>query len=144
MATKVTATKTFYFEAAHFLEGYQGACGSIHGHSYILEVTVVRKPHYNGTITKFGNDFGMVMEFADLKALVQPLIDALDHSLIVEKYVDTDKAEKQYRLGLRPTTENMAKEIFIWISNVLPHGVVLEKVKLQETRTGWVEVTSVD
>ena len=33
-------TKIFYFEMAHAIHGYAGACKNIHGHSYELEVTV--------------------------------------------------------------------------------------------------------
>ena len=38
--TKIRLTKEFSFEAAHLLEGYDGACREIHGHSYRLFVTV--------------------------------------------------------------------------------------------------------
>lgn len=36
----IRLTKEFSFEAAHALEGYDGACREIHGHSYRLFVTV--------------------------------------------------------------------------------------------------------
>ena len=43
MAT-IRLTKEFSFEAAHALEGYDGACREIHGHSYRLFVTVKGRP----------------------------------------------------------------------------------------------------
>ena len=43
MAT-IRLTKEFSFEAAHALEGYDGTCREIHGHSYRLFVTVKGEP----------------------------------------------------------------------------------------------------
>ena len=37
-------TKEFRFEGAHALTGYDGKCRHIHGHSYILYVTVKGTP----------------------------------------------------------------------------------------------------
>ena len=36
----IRLTKEFSFEAAHALDGYDGPCREIHGHSYRLFVTV--------------------------------------------------------------------------------------------------------
>ena len=36
----IRLTKEFSFEAAHALDGYDGPCREIHGHSYLLFVTV--------------------------------------------------------------------------------------------------------
>ena len=54
---------------AHVLEGYDGLCANMHGHSYILSVTVIGKP-----IEQTGNPkLGMVMDFGDLKKIVKKL-----------------------------------------------------------------------
>lgn len=37
---KMLLTKKFVFEMAHALDGYDGKCANLHGHSYHLEVTV--------------------------------------------------------------------------------------------------------
>ena len=42
--TIIRLTKEFTFEAAHALEGYDGLCREIHGHSYRLFVTVKGTP----------------------------------------------------------------------------------------------------
>ncbi len=64
--------KEFGFESAHSLpnvpEGHK--CARVHGHSFRVVVRV------EGPV---GEDTGWVMDFADLKAAVQPAIDALDH-----------------------------------------------------------------
>jgi 6-pyruvoyltetrahydropterin/6-carboxytetrahydropterin synthase len=38
---KIRVTKLFRFEMAHALNGYDGPCKNIHGHSYELQVTVI-------------------------------------------------------------------------------------------------------
>ena len=40
----IRLTKEFTFEAAHMLEGYDGLCREIHGHSYRLFVTIKGEP----------------------------------------------------------------------------------------------------
>ena len=40
----IRVTKEFSFEMAHVLEGYDGPCREIHGHSYRLFVTVAGTP----------------------------------------------------------------------------------------------------
>ncbi|MFH1469671.1 MAG: 6-carboxytetrahydropterin synthase QueD [Pseudomonadota bacterium] len=67
----------FRFHAGHFLpavpEGH--ACRRIHGHSYRVEV------HVTGPILE---EEGWVLDFHDLEAAVQPVIDRLDHRLLNE------------------------------------------------------------
>ena len=57
--TIIRLTKEFTFEAAHALEGYDGLCREIHGHSYRLFVTVKGTPCADESNPKFG----MVMDF---------------------------------------------------------------------------------
>jgi 6-pyruvoyltetrahydropterin/6-carboxytetrahydropterin synthase len=63
-------TKTFRFEASHVLPKHPGKCSRLHGHSWVLHVSV------SGPINR---DTGFVMDFADISAVVQPLIARLDH-----------------------------------------------------------------
>jgi len=44
---KIRLTKQFDFEAAHALEGYEGKCRDLHGHSYHLDVTVLGDVDYD-------------------------------------------------------------------------------------------------
>jgi len=62
----------FSFESAHHLPEVpeDHKCRRLHGHSFQVEVTV------SGSI---GHQTGWVMDFADLKARVRPVIEALDH-----------------------------------------------------------------
>lgn len=63
-------TRIFTFEASHQLEWHPGKCARLHGHSYQLSVTVT------GPV----NRDGIVIDFADLKAVVQKhFLDDYDH-----------------------------------------------------------------
>ena len=106
--------KDFRFEAAHFLpnvpEGHK--CRRIHGHSFKGEVAV------RGPVDPL---LGWVMDFADLKAVVDPIVNRLDHYLLNE--ID----------GLaNPTSEVLA----VWIWNQLaPQLPLLVRVTIEETCT---------
>lgn len=72
---RVSITKVFRFAAHHKLPNHGGKCRRDHGHNYRLEVTVTGPVKANGL-----SDDGMVMDFGDLKGLVNPLLeDCLDH-----------------------------------------------------------------
>lgn len=104
--------REFTFEAAHRLprmpEGHK--CGRLHGHSYRVEIRV------GGPVRE---DVGWVMDFAEIKAEVEPLLDRLDHRYLNE--VDG--------LG-NPTSENVAR----WIWDRLP-SLPLSAVVVRETCT---------
>ena len=56
------------------LPHHAGKCARLHGHSYRLDVTV------RGELREDGAESGMVMDFAELEAIVGPeVIDRLDH-----------------------------------------------------------------
>ena len=81
--TKIRLTKEFSFEAAHLLEGYDGACREIHGHSYRLFVTVRGVPVCDGRNPKLG----MVMDFGQLKRIVgEEVVQRLDQKQFFHHY----------------------------------------------------------
>ncbi len=126
-AMVIKVTKSFTFDAAHFLPNHKGKCASMHGHTYRLEVTVVRE---NGNLMDVGSDEGMVVDFYDLKAIVTTeVIDKMDHKVLNEV------------LPFRTTAENMAAHIFSVLTDKLQSsGVLVEKIKLWETPDSYVEV----
>ena len=63
---KIRVTKVFNFEMAHALQGYDGLCSNIHGHSYELSVTIKGSPEENTASPKLG----MVMDFSVLKKIL--------------------------------------------------------------------------
>ena len=136
-------TKIFHFEAAHALNGYDGKCRNIHGHSYEMRVTVKGMP-----LDEPGNPKnGMVIDFHDLKAIVnQEVIEKLDHSFIIGNNMPKDFVEitkknfdKVVELPYQPTTENMLADFAQRIKRRLPQHVELYSVTLQETRDNIAE-----
>jgi 6-pyruvoyltetrahydropterin/6-carboxytetrahydropterin synthase len=66
----MTIIKEFHFEASHVVPDHPGKCRRLHGHSYKLQVALY------GEVDPAT---GFLVDFADLKAAVLPLIDTLDH-----------------------------------------------------------------
>jgi 6-pyruvoyltetrahydropterin/6-carboxytetrahydropterin synthase len=106
----VRVRRRFEFESAHLLPNHPGKCRNLHGHSYILEVTVDRAVDPQS---------GMAIDFADLKMVVKTeVVDLLDH-----KYIN-DIMEN-------PTAEVMA--VWIWKRLSRPLQGLVE-IELHETR----------
>ena len=106
--------KVFHIEAAHRLpnvpEGHK--CARLHGHSFRVEIHLRGEPD---------PALGWVMDFADLKAVFAPVMDALDHRYLNEVP------------GLEnPTSERLAQWIWQKLRPALP---LLREVHVQETCT---------
>jgi len=105
-------TKEFTFDSAHFLPDYHGKCETMHGHTYKMHVTVKGDIQPNG----------MVIDFAELKKIVQnKIINKLDHQLINE-------------IIEIPSAENIA----IWAWEQLEKDLKLYEIKVWETATSFV------
>lgn len=75
MGSSVSVSKDYLtFSAAHFLTIPGHKCESLHGHNYVVTVVV------DGPIDP---DSGFVVDFAVLKRILRPVIDALDHRVMV-------------------------------------------------------------
>ena len=70
-----TIFKDFTFAAAHFIRGHTGGCENLHGHNYRVRVHVSAKRL---------DALGMVVDFADLKAVMGQVLDPFDHRVINE------------------------------------------------------------
>ena len=137
MAT-IRLTREFSFETAHALEGYDGLCRHVHGHSYKLFVTVSGIPCDDPSSPKYG----MVMDFGDLKRIVNELVvDRYDHALVLRRtFGDTEllervreKWERVYLVDYQPTCEMMLSRFAEQIAAALPAGVRLAELSLYET-----------
>jgi 6-pyruvoyltetrahydropterin/6-carboxytetrahydropterin synthase len=137
-------TKEFSFEMAHSLEGHDGACSRIHGHSYRLWVTVGGEPSANADSPKQG----MVVDFGDLKRIVsREILERFDHAFVVRRTADNsalvDAIAAHYD-GVRvvdwqPTSENLVAHFVDLLHPALPAGVTLHAIKLSETATSYAE-----
>ena len=100
----------FRYEAAHWLplvpEGHQ--CGRMHGHSYKLTVSL-RGPVKSD---------GFVVDFADVKNIVNPIVNKLDHQTLN----DIEGLEN-------PTVENQ----LIWLWDSCSEVPFLHELRLKET-----------
>ncbi|MDE6624922.1 MAG: 6-carboxytetrahydropterin synthase QueD [Lachnospiraceae bacterium] len=118
------------FDSAHFLKGYEGKCSNIHGHRWLVEVTVASED-----VEEEGQIRGMIVDFKTLKEDLRKLADELDHSLVIERdslMRKTKEAldEEGFRiveLPFRPTAENLAEYFFDKMEE-LEYQVMLVKV----------------
>ncbi len=116
----LTAVKEFSFEAAHYLPEHPGACASVHGHHYVLQIGV----------KGFLQDNGMVIDFGEIKQKVESLVDSLDHSNLNEIRILGFPAEQ-------PTAERMV----LWFRKVLQEwSLPVSLIRLYETPTSWIEM----
>ncbi len=110
----VELVKDFNFEAAHFLPNLPAShkCRRMHGHSFRGEVAV------RGPIDP---ETGWLMDFGDLKKILGPLIQQLDHYLLNE----IEELEN-------PTSEMLA--VWFW-KRLSPSLPILVRVTIEETCT---------
>jgi 6-pyruvoyltetrahydropterin/6-carboxytetrahydropterin synthase len=117
---EVTVEKTF--AAAHQLRNYQGKCERLHGHNYKVRVTVEGEQL---------DPTGLVVDFVEVKRLLEGVIDRLDHTCLNEvPPFDV----------LNPSAENIAKLFYDEIARGLAAGergvpVRVAAVKVWETET---------
>ena len=115
---QATLTKSFTFDAAHFLPSFPDGhkCRRMHGHTYRAEVVV----HGEMDVEK-----GYLIDYGDLKAAIQPVEDQLDHRLLNEIP------------GLEnPTAEILARWIYGRLKQTVP---MLSAVRVYETCTSAAE-----
>lgn len=116
--THATIAATYTFEAAHQLhrlpDGHK--CKRLHGHNYRIEVSV------SGEL----DERGFVMDYAELDAVVQPIVDRIDHRFLN----DIDGLDN-------PTSEVLV----LWFKRQIEEGIGRPAtVRIYETPRYWVEV----
>jgi 6-pyruvoyltetrahydropterin/6-carboxytetrahydropterin synthase len=111
----MSVVRRYRFEAAHRLPWHPGKCRGVHGHSYILEVTVT------GSL----DERGVVMDFAEVDTVVNgEVLRVLDHT------------------NLNDVLENPTAELIIsWIGKALDAaGLAWSSMRLWETEDGSVRL----
>jgi len=115
----LSITKYFEFESAHKLPFYRGKCNNLHGHTYKMEIEI------DGPATRKKPPDGMILDFVDLKSLVQThIIDKYDHTML--NYIVEN-----------PTAENLVEEIVKTLQGVFKKNLV--RVRLWETSNSYAE-----
>jgi len=144
MSTKIRITKEFKFETGHALYGYDGLCKNVHGHSYKLAVTLIGIPIADENHVKYG----MVMDFSDLKKIVNEIIvTPFDHATVLnvnsphKELADSmeKSGHKIVRVHYQPTSEMMIIDFAERIQAKLPSHLTLERLLLRETETSFAE-----
>ena len=144
MTNLVRLTKEFTFETGHALYGYDGLCKNVHGHSYKLAVTIIGTPIDESSHTKLG----MVMDFGDLKAIVnEAIVKPFDHATVLNSNSPhstlademEQRGHKVFRVPYQPTCEMMILDFADKIKKRLPASLKLYALKLRETGTAYAE-----
>ncbi|MFA9499277.1 6-carboxytetrahydropterin synthase QueD [Mannheimia sp. E30BD] len=83
--------KEFSFDMAHMLDGHDGKCQNLHGHTYKLQVEVA------GELFQEGAKRGMLMDYSDLKAIVKThILDSMDHAFIYDLHNERESQVAQF------------------------------------------------
>ena len=137
----IRITKEFRYEGAHALYNYDGKCRNIHGHSYVLYVTVKGTPINDESNCKNG----MILDFSDFKRIVNDtIIEQFDHALVLRGEAPMARElggayEKVVLVDFQPTCENMIQYFASVIKSNLPKNVELFSLKLHESPSSFVE-----
>jgi 6-pyruvoyltetrahydropterin/6-carboxytetrahydropterin synthase len=129
-------SRTFKFDAAHYLPNYDGPCKNVHGHTWKVEVA------FSGPVIP---ETGMVIDFVVIKQLMndpkETILPVLDHHYLNEV------------LGM-PTAENISYWIFAKLSTIIkktakqfPNGwshIVLEYVRVWESEDSYARFDKSD
>lgn len=104
------------FAAAHRLNNYHGACENLHGHNFIVEVSVL--------CNKLDNSY-IAIDFRELKKIVKNIVSRLDHTYL---------NDHDYFKNTNPTSEMIAKYIYEQTEATLGKNCRPRKVSVYETQ----------
>ncbi|KXK55174.1 MAG: 6-pyruvoyl tetrahydrobiopterin synthase [Chlorobi bacterium OLB7] len=133
----VRVAKEFHWEMGHRLPFHTGGCQNIHGHSYRLWVEVEGTTDQNG----------MVMDYFDLKQMIEPIIARIDHSFLCDERDDLMRgflgqtALKHTVVPFNTTAENLAAWLLDLIAEQLHPlaNITGVTVRLHETERTYAE-----
>ncbi len=140
-------TTRLEFDSGHRIPNHKSQCRNLHGHRYVLEITL------SGDIIKQENasENGMVMDFSDVKAIAkESVVNVWDHAFLVYQH-DTEvlnflNSLPNHKTVIFPTVttaENMALEAFRILKSkyddTYGNHLKLEKVRLYETPNNWAD-----
>lgn len=128
--------KEFHWEMGHRLPEHFGLCKNIHGHSYKMIV------EFEGELDK--NQ--MVIDYYDVEKIINPIIEKLDHSYMVNK---DDKIlleflekvdSKRVIVDFYATAENICTYLLDEVKKCsLPSNISSVKVRVHETQFDYAE-----
>ncbi|MCE1189901.1 MAG: 6-carboxytetrahydropterin synthase [Ignavibacteria bacterium] len=129
--------KEFTWEMGHRLPFHKGKCTNLHGHSYKAVVG------FEGSL----DDNGMLIDFYDIKQIMAPIIEELDHAFVLHKE-DTEVIEYLKNLkskivvfDFHSTAENLCLYFLTTIAQNIPSNITAVTVRLYETEDAYAEET---
>jgi 6-pyruvoyltetrahydropterin/6-carboxytetrahydropterin synthase len=111
-----TVFKDQTFSAAHAIRGHTRGCQNLHGHNYRVRVVVASE-----TL----DALGMVIDFADLGAIVGRVVGKFDHAVIND--------HPPFDAERNTTAEELARYLFEEVGRLLPAGRTVRRVEVWET-----------
>ena len=112
------------FAAAHNLINYQGDCENLHGHNWLVEVTVTAREL---------DKAGLGIDFKILKKETKGLLGELDH-----KYLNDLDPFK----NASPSSENISRYLFERLSRSLNNdNITVERVNVWESENACASYT---
>lgn len=145
---KDSVTKQFKISYGHLLTNHTGQCSRDHGHNARIEITV------SGEIWQLQGESssGMIVDFGDLKKVVNDVIGRWDHRFLAcgdewnvklaQTYAPIDRLDNFVILGFPTTAENLARETLRLVQHELERmigGLVVESVRWWETDDNYAE-----
>ncbi|MDR2030727.1 MAG: 6-carboxytetrahydropterin synthase [Azoarcus sp.] len=135
------------FDAGHRIPDHASQCRHLHGHRYVIEVSLG-----GGIIDAPGSAFnGMVMDFGEVKRIArEEIVERWDHAFLawrgdtrVVEFLATLPGHKTVLFDAVPTAENLAAEAFRLLDaayrDSYGNALRLERVRLFETPNCWAE-----
>lgn len=131
--------KTFRVPVGHRLSKHAGLCKNIHGHNLKIKVSL-------STTETDSND--MVVDFSDIKAIVNPILAEFDHACLFNPTDETVKKLEGFKLvsitdtDTDPTAEVFCKYLYDRIdAKVSLYGIKLDYVRIWESDDSMAEYT---
>ncbi|MDO8548880.1 MAG: 6-carboxytetrahydropterin synthase QueD [Ignavibacteria bacterium] len=128
--------KEFRWEMGHRLPEHFDKCKNIHGHSYKMIIEL------EGEVV----ESGMVMDYYEIKKIINPIIEKLDHAFMV---YNEDKEiisflkkmkSKMVVVEFQSTVENICKYFLNEIKKIsLPKNIKKVSVRIYETVDDYAE-----
>ncbi len=140
-------TRRLEFDAGHRIPNHGSQCRHLHGHRYAIEVTLAG----DTVATPGAPDEGMVMDYGEVKAIVNRLVvEPWDHAFlayekdtVVTDFLATLPGHKTVLLPVIPTAENLARLAFDLLAPAFAatygNRLRLEQVRLYETPNNWAD-----
>jgi len=142
-------TTRLEFDAGHRIPNHKSQCRNLHGHRYVIEVSLT-----GDIITQDeASENGMVMDFSDVKRIAKEcVVNVWDHAFLVFKndvpvreFLSSMPNHKTVIFPTVPTAENMAAEAFRILDSeykdIYGNQLELTRIRLYETPNNWADAT---